>query len=669
MKFRFLTAAAVCAALLPAQVSAQVNAEQVTAIGRNVLSMDDYMLAIQYFNQAIKAKPYLAEPYYLRGLAKLSLDDFKGAEADCSEALTRNKFTVEAYRVRGFARHQLGLDSLAVADFKVGLEYNPTDKFFLFYKGIAELTLQHLDDADATLSALLRMHPKFDEAITARARLRLQQADTLSALQDIESAISIAPAQPNPYLMRADVYARREQWQKALLDLDEAIRLVPENPELYLNRAYLRYRNDDFFGAMADYNYTLELDPHNDAALFNRALLRFEVRELRQSADDFSTVLSRDPDNFHARYNRGLIYLQLKNYTAAQEDFKAIEKRYPRFYPVLYALSECRYGLGDLRGTARYMNRADEMVRNYVDHPDKYKLDRPTIDDATANSRRHKPSAPDSEESDMEVMERFNQLVTSGDVADTKLEYKDRFKGRVQDRRQDIAPIAAYTLSFTPPANGMSALAYSFRDLTNLNAAHWLEHTLYLKNTSTPDTEHDMEAAFHDTDTLTDLIENGTARPVDYLARGVLYCSLRNYDAALSDLNTALSQTPDFSVALMARGYTYMAMAATANDALTRAARLSAAVADYDAALKADATLTYAWFNKGVLLYNEGDYTSALQCFTEALALAPDFGDAYYNRGLAYLQAGNRRAAFADLSKAGELGVLPSYNLLKRMHL
>ena len=54
---------------------AQVNAEQVLAIGKNVLSMEDYMLSIQYFNQAIKAKPYLSEPYFFRGLAKLYLED------------------------------------------------------------------------------------------------------------------------------------------------------------------------------------------------------------------------------------------------------------------------------------------------------------------------------------------------------------------------------------------------------------------------------------------------------------------------------------------------------------------------------------------------------------------------------------------------------------------
>ena len=42
-------------------------------------------------------------------------------------------------------------------------------------------------------------------------------------------------------------------------------------------------------------------------------------------------------------------------------------------------------------------------------------------------------------------------------------------------------------------------------------------------------------------------------------------------------------------------------------------------------------------------------------------------GEAYYNRGYVYLKLGNKDAGIADLSKAGELGIVPSYNLLKRM--
>jgi len=65
--------------------SAQVNTDRVMMIGKNALYFEDYVLAIQYFNQVIMAKPYLADPYYFRALAKFMLDDFKGAEEDATE--------------------------------------------------------------------------------------------------------------------------------------------------------------------------------------------------------------------------------------------------------------------------------------------------------------------------------------------------------------------------------------------------------------------------------------------------------------------------------------------------------------------------------------------------------------------------------------------------------
>ncbi|MDE7125310.1 MAG: tetratricopeptide repeat protein, partial [Muribaculaceae bacterium] len=61
------------------------------------------------------------------------------------------------------------------------------------------------------------------------------------------------------------------------------------------------------------------------------------------------------------------------------------------------------------------------------------------------------------------------------------------------------------------------------------------------------------------------------------------------------------------------------------------------------------------------------DLTSALSDYNEALRLKPDMGEAYFNRGFVYLSLGNKDAATADLSKAGELGVLPAYSLLKRV--
>ena len=61
------------------------------------------------------------------------------------------------------------------------------------------------------------------------------------------------------------------------------------------------------------------------------------------------------------------------------------------------------------------------------------------------------------------------------------------------------------------------------------------------------------------------------------------------------------------------------------------------------------------------------DYDGATEAYGKAIALKPDFGEAYYNRGYIALRDGRRSAGIADLSKAGELGIVPAYNLIKRI--
>lgn len=672
-KIKWIAPLLLCASAWPDISLAQTNADQVLAIGRNVLSMDDYMLAIQYFNQAIKAKPYLADPYFFRAIAKLSLDDFKGAEADCSLAIERNKFKTEAYKVRGFARQNLGLDSLAITDYDIGLSHNPVDKYFLFYKAVAQTELKRYDSADSTFSTLLRQYPTFEEGYSARGRMNLLRGDTIAALNDVDKAISLTRSLINPYLLRAQIEWNRKEWDKAGEDLNSAIHLQPEVPDLYVNRAFIRYNSDDFFGAMSDYNYTLELDPKNTSALFNRALLRYEVKDVSRAVDDLSKVLEIDPENFHAHYNRGLMNLELGNHKEALADFEIIARRYPRFYPVYYAIAETKRSMGDMRSAMQYAHKADNMVENYVKNPEKNPLDRPTIAAAETKDAR---DTQNEDESEVEVMNRFNRLVTVSEAVETQLSYNEKIKGRVQDRNVQVETEPLYLVTLIPTPATLKSVSNYFRELDNLNDQRLLSRRFYL-SPATSGSLNEQEAAqlFTFADDLSNLINSGKSRPVDRLALGVTLTLLKNYPEALNNLDIVIENDDKFTVAYMARAYArFMNLSSEQKnhdaDPLERRASMAAlqeVISDYDKALSLNPRLVFAWFNKGNIYYSIGDFTSALHCYAEALKIDPEFGQAYFNRGLSYLQAGNKSQAFSDLSKAGELGVLPSYNILKRM--
>lgn len=644
------------AAVLPAR--SQVNAEQVTAIGRNVLAMDDYMLAIHYFNLAIKAKDYMAEPYFLRALAKMKLDDYRGAEADCSTAIARSKFMTEAYKLRGFVRQQLGQDSLALEDYEYGLRHNPTDREFLLYKSIAEINLKRYEAADSTLSRLIASNPKFYEAVTARAQLRMERGDTTGALADIDRSIELNKTQEFPYGMKAQIYADKEEWGPAIEAMDEMVRLFPEHADLFLNRAFLKYRNDDYFGAMNDYNEALRIDPYNSAALFNRGLLRFEVMELDDAAEDFSKVLDLDGSNFHALYNRALVYMAAGEYGKAEPDINNIIKKYPRFYPAYYALAECRHALGDERNAIKNMMIADDIVRRYVENPEKNPLDRPTID-VVANSKGHKATEGETDE---EMMNRFNQLVTTEVESQAALTFNDKYKGRVQDRETSVAPEPLFALSLNSPQESLKAVGNYFRELGELNARNYVTETIYLKEDDSNMSATEIEKAFELVEKYTLALTSRQPRAVDYIVRGILYSMLRNYESSLADFNKALELMPDYTVALMGKGYVSAMLLHTDKDL-----RPSNVIDIYNKALEINPMLVYAWFNKGNLFYESGDYASAEECFTKALEMNSELGQAYYNRGLARMQQGKRNEAFTDFSKGGELGVLQGYRVMKTL--
>ena len=121
---------------------AQINTDQVLTIGRNALYFEDYLLSIQYFNRVIDAKPYMAEPYFYRAIAKLNLEDYQGAEDDCTLALDRNPFKAEAYPVRGVARQTLHKDKEAITDYNKALEIMPENQSVLMNKAVCEENLK-----------------------------------------------------------------------------------------------------------------------------------------------------------------------------------------------------------------------------------------------------------------------------------------------------------------------------------------------------------------------------------------------------------------------------------------------------------------------------------------------------------------------------------------------
>ena len=672
-------------------VHAQINTDQVVTIGRNALYFEDYILAIQYFNQAIKAKPFLAEPYFYRSVAKISLEDYRGAEQDAGLAIERNPFIVDAYQVRGVSRQNLGNFKGAAEDYTEGLKLMPEDKNLLINLAVCQTALKNYDEAQQSFERLLQLDRRNDRAYIGLAQMNLARNDTTAALENLNHGIALSKKNASAYVMRAEIYTRtRHDFEHALADMDSAIMLEPRYAGFFINRAFMKYNLDDYFGAMADYDYAIGLDPASQEAHFNRGLLRAEVGDNNKAISDFDFVLKSNPSNFMALYNRALLHMRTGQFRDAVNDFTAILKKYPEFEAGYMARGEAKRRMGDIRGSEADMEKSMAIFRRNKTHVSTFN---PAEIEATAAIKKAEQRAlnggEDEPETAEEIINRFNTLLTVTDNDPVKPEYANRQRGHVQNDNIEVEPMPMFTLSYYAQDNKLNGKTHYIRELGDINELKQLPGTLTIVAGEPKLDAADIQRRFNSIEYYNSLIASAKPRSLDYFARGLDYLLVKNPDAAIADADSAVTMSPQFMLAFLLRAdahYMQYRMAqvrdenaaqilGSAPDAKSQAmlrqrqdvTTLDLMLKDLDAAIKLSPKNVYAHFNKGNVFMLQSDYTSAISCYTTAIELKPDLAEAYYNRGLMYLRMGNKALGVDDLSKAGELGILPSYNVLKRM--
>lgn len=668
--------------------SAQVNTEQVLRIGQNALYFEDYMLSIQYFNQAIQAKPYLAQPYFLRAIAKLNLEDYSGAEADASTAVRLNPYLTDAWEVRGVARQNLGRNRQAVDDYSEALKLLPRNRQLLFNKAMALCDMEEFGEAKETFDELLRYYPGFDNAYLGRARMELEQADTVAALSDIDKALQINDKALNAYIMRADIaISSQGDFERALSDIDRAIKLQPRAAGLYINRAFIRYRLDSYNGAMSDYDYALTLDPLNAVALFNRGLLLTEVGANDLALGDFNRVLELDPDDYRALYNRAVIHRAKANYDAAAADITRVAERFPDFPGSYYLRSAIYRDQGKLVKAEADYKKAEALSKALTPAlAEKYNDIAATAPSAGVEGENGggADNSRGDKEGDAEVSRKFARLLTVDNNADFREEYNNSaIRGRIQDRNVNVETEPMMMLSFYSSPSELSRNTYYVREVDDLNATRMLRFALVVTGNIPTLDETTVSRHFQSIEYYNSYLATHAGRPVDYIGRALDFLTVRDYQNAERDAERAIAEAPDLALAYMVRAQArygrYLLDKSTPRneddkrpaDRISRATlarqALSEILDDYERIIALSPQMAVAWFNKGNILMELEDFAGASAAYSEAVKLKPDFGEAYYNRGYIALREGRRQDGIDDLSKAGELGIIPAYNLIKRM--
>ena len=619
-------------------------------IGRSALFYEDYVLSMQYFNQAIQSKPYLYEPWFFRAVAKYYLEDYAGAERDCSEALQRNPYVVNIYELRGLSRIQQKKYAEAISDYSRALRYDPENRGLWHNRVLCHIQNKEYDAALAELDTMQARWSQYAAAYTMRADVCLQLKDTALAVTALEKSVELDPYDGKTWAMRSMVSMQQKQWQDAESQLDRAIHLLPKQGGYYVNRALARYNQNNLRGAMADYDMALDLEPNNFLGHYNRGLLRADVGDDNRAILDFDFVLRLEPDNMLALFNRAVLLERTGDLQGAVRDYSRVIDEYPEFHTGILYRARCYRRMGQTQKA-----ELDEFkVYKSQLYQHLYGIE---PDHARRSQRKRSDIDPD----------KYDELVVA-DEEQPEREYKTEYRGHVQNRRADTALLPMFALTLEARNAEVNGMPWFDPLVDDFNSGH-LTRTLFINNRHTSLDTPSYNSYLEYTDSLTTAIRKGRGAALStslLIARAAAYSVLQDYDAAIADLDACLETDSTSVLALWQRAVCRQSLAqlATAEGKPIQLASIGV-LADIDRALRHGAN-AYLLYNRAFVHAQREEFEDAVADLDAALAADPRLAEAWFNRGICHLRMERHAEAVSDLSKAGELGIFQAYSIIKK---
>ena len=635
--------------------TAQLNTDRITTIGRNALYFDDYVLSIQYFNQVIKLKPYLSEPYLLRAIAKIQLGDYTGAELDCNAAIERNPFQPGAYYTRGYIYLQTNQLEKAKKDFSEALIFAPENKTYIAMRADVLAGLEEYELALDDINRLLHREPKSAALHFEKGSICLRSGDTICAQNAFSKATEYDSQNPANWSALGLVQLMQDNQDDALISLSKSIDYGSKWAGDYINRGIIYYRLHNYRSALADYDKAVTLSPHDAQCYYNRGVLRQELGDYNRALEDFTKAINIAPDQIEIYYQRGMVQLQLRQWADALNDFTTIMQRYPYFLPAYYLAAQAETSLGhnktafDLRQQAYNLEQKKDSIQSLQ---------------TTMQLAEAQPQQRDRRK-------EFSALAAQNqESSEEENKYNSDTRGTVQKRYTDVVNEPNIFLSYyatSSQANALRQTNYSHASVDAYNHSVQLPAPLRFTTKEVNLTADMVNQHFAQINHLSNLLDQHEEVGL-LVARAFEFALVQDYSSAIDDITQAILQDGQLYFAYFCRAnwrYKLLEYKRAMGEAI-EGADFELMLRDYDYVINHLPDFSFAYYNKANMLCIQQDFKAAISYYTQAILVDGDFAEAYFNRGLTYIYINEIEKGIADLSKAGELGIYQSYNLISR---
>ena len=654
---KYILGIALAAALMCGTKSyAQYNREYFFWVGRSCMMNNDYQEAIRTLNTLLRFDENAFEGYFLRGIAKYNLDDLLGAEADFSTAIRLNPVYTQAYTYRAITRSRLGNYDDALQDFREAIELRPDLPGPYYSRGVTRLLNQQFKEAIEDFDKFIRQENKVADAFICRGLSYLHLKDTTRAYENFNTAIRTNRENPNGYNRRGSLHLQQEQYKEAEADFNKAISCDSTYLLSYFNRALVYNATNRPMQALADFDKVIQLDSTNSLTYFNRAMLRTQIGDYNRALEDYDKVALYSPNNVLVYYNRAGVYAQLGEIEQAVADYTSAIKLYPDFANAYIYRGRLREYLNDPQGAksdraiaqqkiAEYRSRlSDSTYSIYADTTQRF--DRLlSFDSKFAGGSFDRITGHNGGREEMRLLPLFKFTLMR---ADSLPAVKPYHLQRVEDfrKRIDNEYLTLSCRESNIPADSLVLLDKQYVQELNASNPSWT--VLFERGV----TQSLIKQYTNSVNTYSSAIELNPSNPFLYLNRSTTRAEMIDFISSIDNSYQRITIDSDPANRL--------------NNNSKRTYSYDEAVADLNKAVKLFPDFAHAYYNRANLLALSGSLPEAYEDYSKAIELNPAFAEAYYNRGIIQIFMKDTRKGCLDISKAGELGILEAYEMLKR---
>ena len=263
--------------------------------------------------------------YYFEGVVAEQQNRLEDSEQQLERALALKSDSVEVLaeleRV-DLARHQ---GAASIARLSAVLQREPNNVPLLNLLAETCLSTNDLASANRALTQAIAIDPRSWASYRNRARVRLAQNAPTEALADYESALEIAPRQPQLLLEAAALDEQQGRVDSAIARYDVLYRSQPTARQLAANNLAIllvTYRKDQASLDRARDLSAAFASSQNGALLDTNGWVRFKRGEYAQALPVLKLAAARSPDSKVIHFHLGMVELRLGQADRARSDLE-----------------------------------------------------------------------------------------------------------------------------------------------------------------------------------------------------------------------------------------------------------------------------------------------------------------------------------------------------------